>query len=175
MQFAVIYPRNQTILNMCREYGEIIMSEKKHRNPIPTIDAIIHNEKNQILFVKRPNDPFKNQLSLPGGFVKYGERIEDALRREVKEETSLNVEPFEILGVYSDPDRDPRGHLISTVFVCLVMDNLKGKAEFGASEMCWIHLNEIDSNTFAFDHKMIIEDYLKWRFQNSTHWSSKSR
>jgi ADP-ribose pyrophosphatase YjhB (NUDIX family) len=151
------------------------MSEKKQRNPVPTIDAIIHNEKNQILFIKRTSYPFKNHLSLPGGFVNYGERIEDALRREVKEETSLNVEPLEILGVYSDPDRDPRGHIISTVFVCLVMDNLKGKAGDGPGEMCWINLNEIDSKSFAFDHKMIIEDYLKWRFQNSTHWSSKSR
>ncbi len=151
------------------------MSEKKHRNPIPTIDAIIHNERNQILFVKRTNNPFKNYLSLPGGFVNYGERIEDALRREVKEETSLNIEPLEILGVYSDPDRDPRGHIISTVFVCLIMDNLKGKDGDEASEICWINLNEIENNTYAFDHKMIIEDYLKWRYQDSTHWSSKNR
>ncbi len=151
------------------------MSEKKHRNPIPTIDAIIHNEKNQILFIKRKNDPFKNHLSLPGGFVNYGERIEDALRREIKEETSLNIEPLEILGVYSDPNRDPRGHIMSTVFVCLIMDNLKGKVEDDATDICWVNLNEIKNNTYAFDHKMIIEDYLRWRVQNSTHWSSKNR
>jgi ADP-ribose pyrophosphatase YjhB (NUDIX family) len=151
------------------------MSEQKHRNPIPAIDAIIHNEKNQILFVRRTNDPCKNHLSLPGGFVNYGERIEDALRREVKEETSLNIEPLEILGVYSDPDRDPRGHIISTVFVCLIMDNLRGKDGDDEDGMCWINLNEIENKTYAFDHKMIIEDYLKWRFQYSTHWSSKIR
>ncbi len=152
-----------------------MMSEKKYRNPIPTIDAIIHNEKNQVLFIKRKNDPFKNHLSLPGGFVNYGERIEDALRREVKEETSLNIEPLEILGVYSDPNRDPRGHIMSTVFVCLIMDNLKGKAGDDASDICWVSLNDIKNNTYAFDHKMIIEDYLRWRVQNSTHWSSKNR
>jgi mutator protein MutT len=151
------------------------MSEKKHRNPIPTIDAIIHNEKNQLLFIKRKNDPFKNHLSLPGGFVNYGERAEDALRREVKEETSLNVEPLEILGVYSDPNRDPRGHIISTVFVCLIMDNLKGKSRDDAIDICWVNLNEIENNTYAFDHKMIIGDYLRWRVQNVTHWSSKNR
>jgi ADP-ribose pyrophosphatase YjhB (NUDIX family) len=152
------------------------MSEKKNgRNPIPRVDAIIHNEKNQILFVKRTNDPFKYRISLPGGLVNYGERIEDALRREVKEETSLNIEPLEILGVYSDPDRDPRGHVISIVFVCLIMDNLKDKDGNDAGEMRWINLNEIENNTYAFDHKMIIEDYLKWRFQDSTHWSSKNR
>jgi 8-oxo-dGTP diphosphatase len=153
----------------------MVMSEKKSGNPIPRVDAIIHNEKNQILFVKRTNDPFKCRLSLPGGLVNYGERIEDALRREVKGETSLNVEPLEILGVYSDPDRDSRGHVISTVFVCLLMENLKGKDGDDESGMCWINLNEIQNNTFAFDHKMIIEDYLRWRLQNSTHWSSKIR
>jgi ADP-ribose pyrophosphatase YjhB (NUDIX family) len=151
------------------------MSEQKHRNPIPAIDAIIHNEKNQILFVRRTYDPCKNHLSLPGGFVNYGERIEDALRRQVKEETSMNIEPLEILGIYSDPDRDPRGHIVSTVFVCLIMDELKGKAGDDASDICWVNLNEIENNTYAFDHKMIIEDYFRWRVQNSTHWSSKNR
>jgi ADP-ribose pyrophosphatase YjhB (NUDIX family) len=112
---------------------------------------------------------------LPGGFVNYGERIEDALRRQVKEETSMNIEPLEILGIYSDPDRDPRGHIVSTVFVCLIMDELKGKAGDDASDICWVNLNEIENNTYAFDHQMIIEDYLRWRVQNSTHWSSKNR
>jgi 8-oxo-dGTP diphosphatase len=151
------------------------MSEKKYEYPIPAINAIIHNDKNQILFVKRKNNPFKNNLSLPGGFVNYGEKIEDALKREVKEVTSLNIEPLEILGVYSDPDRDPRDHVISTVFVCLIMDGMKGKDGYDARGRCWVNINEIENNTYAFDHKMIIQDYLKWRIQNSTHWSSKIR
>ncbi len=151
------------------------MSEKKYEYPIPTINAIIHNDKNQILFVKRKNNPFKNNLSLPGGFVNYGEKIEDALKREVKEETSLSIEPLEILGVYSDPDRDPRYHVISSVFVCLIMDGMNGKDGYDARGRCWVNINEIENNTYAFDHKMIIQDYLKWRIQNSTHWSSKIR
>ncbi len=61
------------------------MSGIRYRNPTPTTNAIIHNEKNQILFVKRKKDPFKNHLSLPGGVINYGETIEEALRREVKE------------------------------------------------------------------------------------------
>src|SRR5919112_5724326 len=112
-----------------------MISGKKYRNPVPTINAIIHNKKNQILFIKRTQEPFKNYLSLPWGFINYGEKEEDALRRKVKEETSLNIEPLEILGVYSDPDRDPRGHVISIVFVCLIMDNLKDKDGDDAGEM----------------------------------------
>jgi 8-oxo-dGTP diphosphatase len=151
------------------------LSEKKHRNPIPTIDAIIHNEKNQILLIKRKNNPFMNHLSLPGGFINHGEKVEDALKREVKEEVSLDIEPLEILGVYSDPSRDPRDHIMSIAFICLTVDNLKGEAGDDASEIYWKNLNEIDTLNLAFDHKMILEDYLNWRNHNSTYWSSKIR
>ena len=149
------------------------MSEKKHRNPIPTIDAIIHNHKNQVLMVKRGNEPFKDHLSLPGGFVNLGEKVEDALKREVKEEVSLSVEPLEILGVYSDPNRDPRGHIMSVVFICLTLGDLNGKAGDDAKEMHWISLNEFENHDLAFDHKKILQDYVKWRQHNSTYWSSK--
>ena len=149
------------------------MPEKKQRNPTPTVDAIIHNDKNQILLIKRGNDPFKDHLSLPGGFVNYGERVEDALKREVKEESSLNVEPLEILGVYSEPTRDPRGHIMSVVFICLTVDDLSGKAGDDAKEMHWINLSEFEKLDLAFDHKKILQDYIKWRRHNSTYWSSK--
>ena len=74
-------------------------------------------------------EPFKDYLGLPGGFVNVGETIEEAARREVKEETSLDVELTNILGVYSDPKRDPRGHIMSTVFVGEVVtdENVKSK------------------------------------------------
>ncbi len=151
------------------------MSEKKYSNPIPTIDAIIHNNNNQILLIKRKNEPFKNYFALPGGFVNKGEKIEDALRREVNEEVSLNVEPLEILGVYSDPNRDPRDHIMTIVFICLILDETTAKAEDDASALCWINLNELKNIEMAFDHKMIVEDYLNWRNNNSTYWSSKMR
>ncbi len=116
-----------------------------------------------------------NHFSVPGGFVNHGEKVEDALRREVKEEVSLDIEPLEILGVYSDPSRDPRDHIMSIVFICLTIDDSKGKAGDDASEIYWISLNELDNLNLAFDHKMILEDYLKWRNHNSTYWSSKIR
>ena len=103
-------------------------AEGKHRNPIPIINAIIHNHKNQILLIKRKNDPFKDHLSLPGGFVNHGETVEDALKKEIFKKVSLNIEPLEILGVYSDSNRDPRDHIMSIVFICLIIDDLNGNS-----------------------------------------------
>lgn len=91
------------------------MSEKQS-NPVPVVDVIIQQEST-ILLARRKKDPFKGYLGLPEGFVNIGETIEEAARRELKEETSLDVELTDILGVYSDPKRDPRGHIISTVFI----------------------------------------------------------
>ena len=92
---------------------------KEYKNPIPTVDAIIQ-KSSFLLLVKRQNDPYKDSFALPGVFVNRGETVENALKREVFEETSLKVHPVEILGVYSDPKRDPRGHMITIVFVTIV-------------------------------------------------------
>ena len=98
------------------------MSEKQSNNPIPVVDVIIQQDS-EVLFAKRKKEPFKGYLGLPGGFVNIGETIEEAARREVKEETSLDIELTDILGVYSDPQRDPRGHIMSTVFIGWIPSN----------------------------------------------------
>jgi 8-oxo-dGTP diphosphatase len=152
-----------------------MISKESFKNPILAIDAIIHNDKNQILFIKRKNDPFKGYLSLPGGFVNHGEKVEDAIKRIVIEEVALSIEPLDILGIYSDPIRDPRDHIMSAVFICLIIDDLKGKTGDSLTERYWIHPNESNNYNFAFDHRMILDDYLKWRLNNSTYWSSKIR
>jgi 8-oxo-dGTP diphosphatase len=85
------------------------MSDKPHRNPTPTVDTIIQKDS-QIMIVKKKNEPFKGYFALPGGFVNEGETVEEAVKREGKEETSLDIELVDILGVYSAPNRDPRGH-----------------------------------------------------------------
>lgn len=151
------------------------MSTERHRNPIPTVDVIIE-QNSQILMIRRKNDPYKGCLALPGGFVDEGERIEDAARREANEETSLNIHLVDILGVYSDPKRDPRGHLISTAFVGIVpTDNLsvEASAQDDASEVEWIKLEAIDKSNIAFDHKKILFDYKVWKETGGTFWSSK--
>ena len=119
------------------------MSSNRHKNPIPTVDIIIE-QNSRILMIRRKNEPYKGCLALPGGFVNEGERIEDAARREANEETSLNIGLSEILGVYSDPKRDPRGHMISTVFIghAPATDNAKHmtRAQDDTSEIQWVEL-----------------------------------
>lgn len=151
------------------------MSDKQYKNPIPTVDTIIQRDS-QILFVKRKKDPFKGYLVFPGGFVNEGEKVEDAALREVKEETSLSVELVDILGVYSDPRRDPRGHIMSTVFIAKILINNKEEAKAGddAEELKWVDLDNIDSQSLGFDHRKIISDYKKWRqSKTGTFWSSR--
>ena len=87
-----------------------------HKNPKPTIDVIV-TDGDRIILVKRGKEPFKGQWAFPGGFVEYGERVEEAAKRELLEETGVVADIQSILGVYSKPDRDPRTHIISTVFI----------------------------------------------------------
>jgi 8-oxo-dGTP diphosphatase len=152
------------------------MSDPQHKNPIPTVDTIIQRNS-QILFVKRKKEPFKDKLTFPGGFVDGNEKVEDTSIREVKEETSLSIKLIDILGVYSDPSRDPRGHTISTVFIAEISDNNKTEAIAGddAAEIKWIDIETIDNESFGFDHKKIITDYKKWKQSRGTYWSSKNK
>ena len=106
------------------------VGKQQHKNPTPTVDTIIQKDS-KILLVKRKKDPFKQRMVLPGGFVNEGERVEDAAIREVKEETSLDIEIDNILGVYSDPSRDPRGHIMSTVFIGKISDKSDIKRAHG--------------------------------------------
>ncbi len=153
------------------------MGDKQHKNPIPTVDTIIQRES-QILFVKRKKDPFKDRLAFPGGFVNEGEKVEDAAKREVKEETSLDVDLDGILGVYSDPNRDPRGHIMSTVFIGKISNNSNNTEPLAgddAAAIKWVDIETIDSEMFGFDHKKILLDFKKWKKNKETYWSSKDK
>lgn len=147
------------------------MSE--HHNPIPTVDVILQ-KGSDVLLVKRRNDPFKGYLALPGGFIHEKEKVEEAIKREANEELSLEIEPIEILGVYSDPQRDPRGHILTIVFVGII---LRGEARAGddSEEVRWVPLIEVEQNRVAFDHLTILSDYGRWKNSRATFWSSKRR
>ncbi len=140
------------------------------------VDGIIYNAANRsVLVIKRKNPPFQNKWAIPGGMVDEGETVEHALIRELKEETSLDVEPHAILGVYSDPSRDPRGQVISIVFVAKWDQTQEPRASDDAKECKWLPLKEINREELAFDHSKIIIDFKKWLSdKSSTFWSSKS-
>ena len=146
---------------------------KEYRNPTPTVDVILERDSN-VLMVRRKKDPFKDHLSLPGGFVNEGETVEDAMKREAMEETSLEVYPIDILGVYSDPTRDPRKHIMTTVFVGVIVGG-EIKAGDDAANIEWIKLPDIRRKQIAFDHTQILHDYQHWKASGGTFWSTKTR
>lgn len=124
--------------------------------------------------VRRKKDPYKDFLALPGGFISEGETAEDAMKRETLEETSLEVEPIEILGVYSSPNRDPRKHVMSVVFIGIITGGTE-KAGDDATDIKWIDLDGLDTLSLAFDHQQILGDYRRWKSSGGSFWSSKRR
>jgi 8-oxo-dGTP diphosphatase len=145
----------------------------KYANPTPTVDVILQRDS-KVLMVRRRKDPFKDRLALPGGFVNEGETVEEAMKREAIEETSLEVEPVDILGVYSDPKRDPRKHILSVVFIGIIVGGSE-KAGDDAASIEWVKISDIQQQQIAFDHAQILHDYLQWRNSGGTFWSTKRR
>ena len=134
--------------------GEIKTKIDTYRNPTPTVDIIIEIGA-KIVLIERKNPP--HGWALPGGFVDYGESYEAAAAREAKEETGLTVVGLRQFHTYSAPDRDPRGHTASTVFI--------GRAEGlprAGDDAARAELFAQDSlPQLAFDHGKILADYFK--------------
>ena len=132
------------------------------KTPYLTTDGIIELYEGDtfkgIILIERKNEP--KGLALPGGFVDVGERVEDALIREMKEETNLDVQINRLLGIYSDPKRDPRFHTASAVFVAKAHGKPKGGDD--AKEAKLYGLEEIPMDQLVFDHAKILHDYLSY-------------
>ncbi len=130
------------------------------KTPYLTADGIIEIYEDEkfkgIVLIERRNEP--RGLALPGGFVDVGERVEDALVREMKEETNLDVQISSLLGVYSDPMRDPRFHTASVVYVAKATGKPKGGDD--AKEAKLYSLDAIPMGKLVFDHTKIVQDYL---------------
>ena len=129
------------------------------KNPFPTVDIIIELEGKGIVLIRRKNPPYG--WAIPGGFVDYGESIEDAAVREALEETSLNVELLQQFHVYSSPDRDPRFHTIATVFIARA-DGTPIAAD--DAKEAGIFTKESLPDEIVFDHKKILDDYFNNRY-----------
>lgn len=128
--------------------------------PKLTVDVIIRlweeDRLQGIVLIERKNPPLG--LAIPGGFVEVGESVESAALREMKEEVGLDVQLVGLLGVYSDPKRDPRFHTVSVVFVGDATG--KPQAASDAQEVSLHHLEEIPMERLVFDHREILLDFL---------------
>ena len=119
------------------------------------VDVVIPSERGVVL-VRRASEPFKGRWAVPGGFVEVGETVEEAADREAAEETGLAVEVARLVGVYSDPERDPRGHNVSVAFLVRVL----GGELAASSDAAEVSVLDPSSVELAFDHRRIIEDAL---------------
>lgn len=131
-----------------------------YKIPSVTADIFIFDDDYNFILIKRKNDPYKGCWALPGGFVEYGESVETAAIREAKEETCIDVELRDLVNVYSEPDRDPRGHTITVAFTAKG-NMIDRKADDDASDIAIFSAEKLDEIEIAFDHRKIINDCLK--------------
>lgn len=130
--------------------------EKGWKKPSVTADGIVIRD-GKILLVRRGKDPFKGRHALPGGFVDYGEPLEKCVIREVLEETGVKTEVVALVGVYSAPDRDPRGHFVTAVYHLKPLTRTV-RAGDDAESAGWFPLDGLPE--LAFDHERIVQDFV---------------
>lgn len=137
----------------------------EHPRPSVTVDSVVLHYRPQnlkILFIKRNGDPFKGCWALPGGFLDMDEAPEEGVKRELKEETGLEVEEVLQIGAFGNPNRDPRGRVISICFLTVLKsESVDGiEAASDASDARWFNIHELPEE-LAFDHDEIIGQTLK--------------
>lgn len=125
------------------------------KGPKLTVDALVVDPQRGVLLVQRKNEPFAGFWALPGGFVEEGETCENAVVREVAEETGLSVRVVSLFGVYSQPGRDPRGHTVSVVYLCQVLGGALAGGDDAAAARFFPELRGV---RLAFDHARILQD-----------------
>jgi len=139
-----------------------------YRNPALTVDGVVLHRQNHypeentcsVLLIERGRDPFKGRHALPGGFVDYGEDINNAINREIHEETGLQGLPFRQFRTFGHPGRDPRGHTVSVVYVAMVIGELpEVTGGDDAVHAAWFPITRLPD--LAFDHAQILEKVLE--------------
>ncbi len=133
----------------------------EHPRPAVAADAVVFGfdrkeERTYVLLIRRGKPPFEEKWAFPGGFLHMDESAEEACRRELKEETGMEAGHLEQLGAFTDPERDPRGRILSVAHYTLVDKNGTAlKAGDDAGEARWFSLDELPG--LAFDHAEILE------------------
>lgn len=124
------------------------------RRPALAVDVVI-KVRGGVVLVKRKNEPYRGKWAMPGGFVEYGEMVEKAAVREAKEETGLEIKLDRLVGVYSEPGRDPRGHVVG---ICFLAKPVGGKLAAASDAADARVFREIPWKELAFDHAKILKD-----------------
>ncbi|MGD9925841.1 MAG: NUDIX domain-containing protein [Pseudorhodoplanes sp.] len=125
------------------------------KTPAVTADCVVFDDRDRLLLIRRRHPPFAGQFALPGGFVDYGETTEAAARRELMEETGLVARELRLIGVYSDPKRDPRGHTIGIAYLATAEDGAPVAGDDAAEAAFRADWRALD---LAFDHNEIVRD-----------------
>jgi 8-oxo-dGTP diphosphatase len=131
----------------------------EYQHPAVTVDIIVFAEKRdetKVLLIERKNKPYKGCWAFPGGFVNIDETAEDAARRELKEETNLEIENVWQVGAFSKVDRDPRERVITIAFYAIVYGERSVSGSDDASRARWFSLNKLPE--LAFDHADILNE-----------------
>jgi len=121
--------------------------------PALTVDCVCFDSQGRVLLVRRGNPPFKGAYALPGGFVEAGETVEAACRRELQEETGIEAGELRLVGVFSDPGRDPRGPTVSIAYLSVIQS---GAPEAGSDAAAAEWVRDWRDERLAFDHAAII-------------------
>jgi 8-oxo-dGTP diphosphatase len=130
------------------------------KTPMLATDCIVFDRQGRVLLIRRGHPPFKGRYALPGGFIEIGESAEAACRRELEEETGIKVRKLMLVGIYSDPKRDPRGHCVSVGFMARV-NSARPVAGDDAASAEWV--SNWRREKLAFDHAKILADAAKLR------------
>ena len=133
----------------------------KYPRPAVTADCIVFSRypKPQVLLIRRGNEHFKGEWAFPGGFLNMDETVQECARRELEEETGLVVQDIHLVGVYSRPGRDPRGHTVTPAFLSIMDYPLDVCGGDDAAQAQWFPLNQLP--VLAFDHGEIISDAMR--------------
>jgi 8-oxo-dGTP diphosphatase len=138
---------------------------------IHAVDGILRGKNGKIILIRRIGETYRGYWAIPGGAVEMNETVEEALIREMREETGVTVTPTDILGVFSAVARDPRGRVISTVFICTYQGTPNSGSDAGEIRICTVE--EALTLELAFDHNQILKSYQRWLIQRGTYWSNK--
>ena len=136
-----------------------------HDHPWPTTDCVVFDERGRVLLIRRKNEPYKGYYALPGGFMEVGETTEQSARRELQEETGVVAGDLALVGVYSDPHRDPRHHTVTIAYMTSVSGQ---RAQAGDDAAAAEFVEHPEREKLAFDHDLILRDALRQRASQGT-------